>query len=234
MNLIDSLNPGYVVPVAVLGFAYWMAFATESSRRKVVHFFVAKLSEQVLFLYSFTVILFLLSDKKLNDLIVYPITHFENAFWILLPIWLFGLGMLILGLGLPIYHAFSHRRKSRREKIILIYFALIAQGAVGMASGAYAIFDSESFLDTLLPLWNLLTGIVLFLLLRLNEVGEDFVDDKNTKLTPVVFGVLIVFSLFYLNLFVLQSNWATGMSMCFVYIQSVNDRVLHAMVRILS
>lgn len=224
---------GYVVAFAVLVFAYWMALTSESIQRKTVRMIVSRLSEQVLYLYSFTAILFFLSDEGLKSLILYPITHFEKTDFVFFPLWLVAMGWLIIGLGLPLYHAFVDRKKSQKEKQILIIFAILAQGTVGIESGIYALSSSNVFFDLLLSTWNIITGLMLILLLRLNAISEKLIDDNNTKLAPVLWGSVIVLVIFYMTHFVYQLYWATGMSICFIYIQSVNDRLVVAAAHIL-
>lgn len=220
---------GYVIAFAVLAFAYWIALTNESSRRKVVRIFISKLNEQVLYLYSLTAILFLFSDDDLSLLIFYPVTHFENANIVLVPIWLFGMGLLLFGLSLPIYHAFATRRKKPNEKVIMIFFAIAAQVAVGISSGSYALDHSDLLFDMVLATWNIITGVLLVLLLRLEQINQDFIDDKNTQLAPIVLGSVVILCLFYGSHYLYHLYWATGMSLCFIYIQSVHDRMIVAL-----
>lgn len=225
---------GYVVAFAVLAFAYWMALTTEASRRKVVRVFIAKLSEQVLYLYSFTALLFLFGDDVLRLIVFYPFTHFDKVSLVLIPIWLFGMGLLLFGLGLPIYHAFVARRKTLNEKKILIFTAIVAQVAVGFSNGFFALYRSDLLFDIILSTWNIITGLLLVLLLRLNQINEEFIDDKNTQISPIIVGSIVVSCIFYGSQHLYHFYWAMGMSLCFVYIQSVHDRLIVAIAHLLK
>jgi len=61
------MNHGFFLVSAKILFVLWQRFAKEAKRRQIVGILVADLNEQIIFLYSFTRILYMPSDKHWLD-----------------------------------------------------------------------------------------------------------------------------------------------------------------------
>ena len=216
----------FITAFVILAFTFWMGFANEAKRRKAIHFFVPRLNERILYLYSLTSILYIVAVDSLHYLIVYPLTHFSSDYLLAYLPWLFVLLLLTFGLMFPIYHVFVVRPKQEGEKYILILFAISAQATAGIAGGLHALYHSNGHFQAILPLWNLITGLILFILLRLNVIAAEIVDDSDANFAQIILGSAVVIVLFYLCQYVFQLYWAIGMSLCFIYVQSVNERLI--------
>lgn len=136
--------------------------------------------------------------------------------------------ILITGMGLSIYNVFTTREKTDTEKWIMLLFAVLTNAGTGIISGWY-VLSSSSIRDWLIifPIWNIINGVLLIVMLRLKIIDEDCISDRNATLKEVVIGLIAVLIVFILCNYVLKLHWAVTLSICIIYTTSF-DRALQS------
>jgi hypothetical protein len=126
-------------------------------------------------------------------------------------------------MGLSIYNVFTTREKTDTEKWIMLIFAVLTNAGTGIISGWY-VLSSSIIRDWLIifPLWNIINGVLLIVMLRLKIIDEDCISDRNATLKEVVIGLLAVLTVFILCNYVFKLHWAIILSICIVYTTSLD------------
>ena len=163
-------------------------------------------------------ILFLLKYKHLS----FDFADFKFEYESIVLILLFVL--LLSGMILSFYHAFSTRRKTLIEKKLMIIFAGILCGFSGIWGGTFMLLNSPTIL-TVFPIWNIFCGWVLLGALRVGELSEKHIRDENLKLNEVISATVILSIVFSLCYLIFKLNWATTFSICITWVTTVNKRV---------
>jgi hypothetical protein len=149
-------------------------------------------------------------------LIVYPelritygkLIQTDTAFWAL------AMGMIfITGMILSIIHIFTDRKKHIIEKQLMGSFALGVNGLAGIAAGI-EIFPMKWSILSFFPIWNLLTGVVLFYLMF---VTENVVTDDNASPMEIVIATFSIIAFFTLSKYWFRYSWAMTFSFCMFF-----------------
>jgi uncharacterized membrane protein YcjF (UPF0283 family) len=134
--------------------------------------------------------------------------------------------LFLAGLGLSLYHVFTRREKTFFEKQLMMLFAVLTNAGTGIISGWY-ILKSNDVRDWQLvfPIWNIINGALLLLMLRLKIIDEECISDRDANATEVVIGLIAVLIIFVFCNYVFKLYWAITFSICIVYTTSF-DRAL--------
>ncbi|MFC1824849.1 hypothetical protein ACFL9T_19240 [Thermodesulfobacteriota bacterium] len=180
--------------------------------------FIPNYDELSLFTTSYVCILLILVKNPPNswnfEELTFSIEGFKTIF-IFIP--------FIAGMLLCIYHAFSKRKKTSFEKLLMIFFAAIINGFSGIWGGTYMILNSEEWAFYIFPIWNITSGFLLLAMLRGPAIGEECISDENVAFSQVFVGTIIVSGIFYLGYSVFDLNWAVTFSICVAWSTNVNS-----------
>jgi len=181
-------------------------------------FLVPNYDELTLFLMAATFILLCFTNNTmLNDI---------TGFLTRLNTWRRNIyiALFLTGMFMCLYHVFTKRKKTDFEKAIMLLFAVTINAATGIIAGIYMIKESPGWL-LVFPIWNIINGVLLILMLRFNIIDENCIADRNATAGQVTLGLISVLILFILCNFIFKLHWAITFSICIVYATSF-DRAL--------
>jgi hypothetical protein len=134
--------------------------------------------------------------------------------------------IFLCGMGLSIYHIFTTREKNNYEKMVMLFFAVMANAGTGIISGWYVIKNSDVHnWQLIFPIWNIINGALLLLMLRFRIIDEECISDRDANTTEVIIGLIAVLIIFALCNYVFKLHWAITFSICIIYTTSF-DRAL--------
>jgi DNA-directed RNA polymerase subunit RPC12/RpoP len=143
--------------------------------------------------------------------------------------WVYIIGIIFLcGLYLSVYHVFTTREKSEPEKWGMLIFAVLTNAVTGIVAGLYVLKnDNVRNWQLVFPIWNILNGILLLLMLRFKIIDEECISDRDASATEVVIGLAAVLIIFALCNYVFKLYWAITFSICIIYATSF-DKALQS------
>ena len=175
--------------------------------------------EMSLFLMSITLILLYALNEPFQEQIRKwaAICSHIHAFIIYVFI---AAAIFITGMGLSIYNVFATREKTDTEKWIMLFFAVLTNAGTGIISGWY-VLSSSSIRDWLIifPVWNIINGVLLIVML-FKIIDEECISDRKATLKEVVIGLIAFLIVFILCNYVLKLHWAVTLSICIIYTTS--------------
>jgi DNA-directed RNA polymerase subunit RPC12/RpoP len=131
--------------------------------------------------------------------------------------------ILITGMGLSIYNVFTTREKTDTEKFIMLFYAVLTNAGAGIISGLY-VLNSSSIRDWLIifPIWNIINGVLLIVMLRLKIIDEECITDQKATLVQIFLGLIAVVAILLLCNYVFKLHWAVTLSICIIYTTSLD------------
>ena len=187
--------------------------------RESFGFLVPTYDELSLFLTAVTFIVLFAVNANVRELIFSGITSFNIGLCILLVI-------LLGGIILSLCHIFVAMEKNRFEKAVMMVFVVMANAITGIMAGWYVMKNSNACDWRLIfPIWNLVNGVFLLLMLFFNIVNEECVSDRHATPAQIIFGLTAVFIIFAICNYVFKFYWAITFSVCVIYTTSF-DRAL--------
>ena len=188
--------------------------------------------EMSLFLMSVTLILLYAVNIPFREQIYNLVaTSFNHRYFLYV---IAAAAILISGMAVSIFNVFTSRDKTDTEKWIMLIFAVMTNAGIGILSGWYVLSSSRiSNWLAVFPLWNIINGILLIVMLRLKIINEDCVSDRNASLKEVVIGLIAVFLIFLLCDHILKLHWAVTLSVCIIYTTSL-DKGLQSVFPVLA
>jgi DNA-directed RNA polymerase subunit RPC12/RpoP len=184
--------------------------------------FIPVYDELALFLTAITLILIYVVDAVMREQIHNWLAGHNY-------VWVYIMGAIFLcGLGLSVYHVFTAREKTDAEKWGMLIFAVLANAVCAIVAGLY-VLKSDNARDWLLifPVWNIINGVMLILMLRLRIIDEQCVSDRDASAGEVIFGLIAVLVLFIFCNYVFKQHWALTFSICTIYATSF-DKALQS------
>jgi len=130
----------------------------------------------------------------------------------------FVLGSIVtIGFFLSFIHVFIKDKKSWFDKTCIGTFILGTNGLAGIVAGLEMLPSQWSIL-MIVPLWNILTGIIL-----LYQIGLQKFDISDENASPLqVFGSSITLLIvFFITNFVFHFSWAMTLSICLFYSSTI-------------
>ena len=184
----------------------------------VVRLFVPRYNELALFLMSITFILVFFSYDELQTILgKFFFEHFDPRLFLLLVIF-------VLGIVFSLYHVFTERRKTSFEKIVMLIFAVFVNAFSGIAAGMHILTDAHGIL-MLFPMWNIVNGVWLLIMLRADIMDENNITDENATPLQVLLGSLILLLVFLVCHTVFELHWTITFSICVASATSVSGIV---------
>lgn len=180
--------------------------------------------ELTMFLMSVTVVLVTACNPGLRDRLIGFVFSVSGVF-------LGGAYILIYvcGLVLSVYHIFSSREKSQTEKYLMLFFAVFTNGTSAICAGFYLLRHSVTWL-AVFPIWNIVSGAVLILMLWFDIVDRRSVGDREATILQAILGLAAVVAVFFACSLLLKFPWAITFSICIAYSTSL-DRAIHKVCR---
>ena len=190
--------------------------------RWLKRWFVPQYDELALFLMTLACVLLAIFDPAFRAALALPLQQpFDWRSYFLFV-------CVAAGMLLSVYFAFSSRPKNRFVKFCMLIFALVANGGSGIAAGLHMLVNAKGLL-LVFPLWNIITGCLLFVLARYDVIDETCVTDEKTTLAQVGFSSLVLVITFAVCKFWCGLYWAEVLSICVVYACNLNALVQYYM-----
>ena len=134
--------------------------------------------------------------------------------------------IFLAGMGLSLYHVFTLREKTMLEKRLMMLFAVLTNAGTGIIAGWYVLKNNDAHnWQLVFPLWNIINGVLLLLMLRLKIIDEECISDRDATPTQIILGLIAVLIIFVFCNYVFKLYWAITFSICIVYTTSF-DRAL--------
>jgi hypothetical protein len=184
--------------------------------------FIPVYDELALFLTAVTLLLLYAVNAAMREQIHnWIVTH--NYVWVYIMAMIF-----LCGLGLSVYHVFTTREKTDAEKWGMLIFAVLANAVSGIVAGLY-VLKSDTARNWLLvfPVWNIINGAMLILMLRLRVIDEECISDRDATASEVIIGLIAVLVIFIFCNYVFNLHWAITFSICTIYATSF-DKALQS------
>jgi hypothetical protein len=178
--------------------------------------------ELSLFLMAVTFILLGATNDTMRTQIYKGITGIDDLRVYFLSVVFLG------GIALSLYHVFTTRGKTDYEKMVMLFFAVAANAGTGIISGWYVIKSSDAHnWQLIFPIWNIINGVLLLLMLRLKIIDEECISDRDATAVQIILGLIAVLVIFVFCNYVFKLHWAITFSICIIYTTSF-DRALQS------
>ena len=149
------------------------------------------------------------------------------------PVILAGLLLVFFATGmvLSLYHAFSERPKTEPEKLLMLYFGIIANYAAGMAAAIHIFQTAGSWLLFILPALNIVYAVVPVVMGGATLLDGSYVMDDDVATAELVTGLIFLAVLIGVCQYYHRFYWAITFSICVAYatglswlVQSVTEK----------
>ena len=124
--------------------------------------------------------------------------------------------VLAAGLCLSFYNAFTDRPKSTIEKYLMLVFAVIVNGLIGIWGGTYVLEHSQGVVS-FFPIWNIINGMLLLGMLKEGDITEDNICDENASLSEIFVSGIIVLIIFCASTYIMKYHPLSTLSICIAY-----------------
>jgi len=181
--------------------------------------------ELTLFLHSMVTIIFVISSSGSLVFLVQLMFRQDSFFHVVLSIFILIVVLAII--ILPIYHAFSKRKKRKWEKKIMLYAVVLMDYLVawnvyvhlkGLLSGWELAF----------PLINAVQASLVILGLWFGFFTYEKVRDEDPESAEIIISSIMVILFFIIFHFILHQYWAVTFSVCIFYATIVNKIIIVA------
>jgi hypothetical protein len=184
--------------------------------------FIPIYDELSLFLTAVTLILLYTVNTTMRIQIHNWISEYSNAL-----VYIIGT-IFFCGLYLSVFHVFTTREKTEAEKWGMLIFAVLTNAVTGIVAGLYVLKnDNVRDWQLVFPIWNIINGALLLLMLRFKIIDEECISNRNANTTEVITGLVAALFILILCNYVFKLYWAITFSICIVYTTSF-DRALQS------
>jgi len=181
-------------------------------------FLVPHYDETSLFVMSITFVLLYLVNKTMRtDL--HKLVFYDSDIRLIIVALCFVAGMVF-----SVFHAFSTRQKNIGEKIAMLVFAVLVSAGTGIYAGIHMLKNSGGWL-IIFPIWNIINGILLLIMLRTGAVNVDCISDRNATSAQVVMGLFSTVVVLVCCQYFFKLHWAITYSICICYTVSFDKAV---------
>jgi DNA-directed RNA polymerase subunit RPC12/RpoP len=125
---------------------------------------------------------------------------------------------------LCLFIIFISRERTDFKKGLMVLFVVTVNAFTGIMAGIYMMKGTAGWL-LVFPVWNIINGVLLLLMLRFNVIDEECISDREATLVQIILGLIAVLVIFILCNYVFKLYWAITFSICIVYTTSF-DRAL--------
>jgi len=132
--------------------------------------------------------------------------------------------MYLAYVPLCLFIIFLSSKRTDFKKGLMVLFVLTVNAFTGIMAGIYMMKGTAGWL-LVFPIWNIINGVLLLLMLRFNVIDEECISDRKATLVQIILGLIAVLVIFILCNYVFKLYWAITFSICIVYTTSF-DRAL--------
>ncbi len=129
------------------------------------------------------------------------------------------------GMALSLYHAFSKRRKTEPEKLLMLYFGIIANYAAGVAAAIHIFKAADNWLFFILPALNIVYAVVPVVMGGTTLIDDSYVRDDDATLPELATGLLFLAVLIAVCQYRHHLYWAITFSVCVAYATGLSGLV---------
>lgn len=126
---------------------------------------------------------------------------------------------------ISIYHVFTDTPKSTATKRQLAIFASGFCMAGGLLGGYQLFLNGPNSLIQLFGLWNILQGLIIAFLMRLEYIDEKNCSDRDTPFRGAIFNFSILTLLYYWLAHIIELSIIDTISICIAYSASLSTFV---------
>ncbi len=130
--------------------------------------------------------------------------------------------LAVFGMFLSLFGVFARGPTPRPVKFLMLSFAVFATSGTGVYAGTVILGKVQSWPMMVFPLWNIVNGISLLVLLRTGLIDPDCIVDRPPKPIEVVVTLIAVVVLLAICRYGLHLHWAIAYSICACYTISLN------------
>jgi hypothetical protein len=197
----------------------------EKIKKAVLKFLFPDYDELTLFLFSLVTLLFVISSSgSLFRLL--RLSFKQDSFFDIVLSFLFILVVLAI-IFLPVFHAFSKRKKRKWEKKVMLYAIVLVDYLV-----AWNVYDhlKGEFSTWLIifPLINAVQASLVAIGLWFDFITSEKISDEDADNTEIIISSILLMALFLLFHLILHQYWAITFSVCVFYATMINKIVLQA------
>lgn len=167
---------------------------------------------------AFSIIIMVALEPEVQTLIIEAIYGEAGFHWGLMFV-----GMVML-LERALYHVFSRASKTREEKRSLVGFAAFFCIISGMLGG-FRLYQDQNSLLQIFGIWNILQGLAVALLFKIEALNETSMPDKETPLAGAFANFVITASLYIVLKFGFKLHYIDIFSICVAFAMSFSSWV---------
>ena len=146
-------------------------------------------------------------------------------------IFLFMLVFFVIGMVFSIRHVFTTKPKTEPEKLLMLWFGVIANYAAGIAAAVHIFREASGWL-LIFPLINFIYGVVPVLMGGLTVVDETYVRDDDATPPEVIAGLFFLAALLAVCQYYFDLYWAITFSICVAYAAALS-RIVQKVSRVM-
>jgi hypothetical protein len=181
--------------------------------KKWYTFLIPTYDELSLFLASVALILLLIGNSEMRTFLWAIITDDIRNIALLI--------ILFLSMCMCLYQPFIIRKKNPAEKYLMLFFAVLVNGAGGIIAGNYMLEHTVGWL-AIFPAWNIINGIILLAMFRYKFIDYRSISDRDTNAPEVILGLVVIIAIYIICNFVYKQYWAITLSICLAYSTSLS------------
>jgi hypothetical protein len=125
---------------------------------------------------------------------------------------------------LSFVNVFFKREKYDTEKYLMLLFAVIVTACTGIYSGYIIWAESKGWL-LIFPIWNIVNGVILLVLLRLGILDTDCIIENDANFLQVLASIVSTGIILWLCNYVFKMHWVISYSICVCYTITINDAI---------
>ncbi len=189
-------------------------------RRRLQRLIAPTYDELTLFVISFTCVLFFASNFKsvFGQGNLSPSANGVGP--VLLSLIIIG------GIALSFYHAFSKRKKTRIEKQVMFVFAVVITAFSGIWAGTYMLSVGTGHM-AVFPILNIASSYFLLNQMKERVMDERCIEDRNARLPEIMVSAVIAAIIFFVSYHLLHHHWAATLSITVAYATNLNRIVIN-------
>jgi DNA-directed RNA polymerase subunit RPC12/RpoP len=128
-----------------------------------------------------------------------------------------GVGMIASLVGV-----FFDWQKPRPVKLLMLSFAVLATGGIGIYAGLVTLRTTRGWLMMVFPLWNVINGAILLLMFGGSIMDAECVVDRRPRPSQIVVTLISISLLLAICRYAFNLHWAITYSICVCYTMSLN------------
>lgn len=198
-----------------------------SLRNPISRLLIPRYNVNALYLMSLAFVLVFFSEGKLRAAIsaIFFSRRFDGLKDVYHGLMCFiALGVFVAGILVSLFNGLTIRQIASWEKFPMLFFAVMVSGIAGIAAGLHMLDNSPGLL-MVFPVWNIINGALLIILLRVNIIDTSIIVDEEVNHVQIIFGSIVVITAFFVCRFLLELYWAITFSICVAYATNVSETV---------